>query len=371
MKKVLLLLFLVCMSCMEDTKNDDPILFALSADSEKIQNVMQHLDAHEIQIMVTDAEGTNFSFQVNDSAYFYPASSVKFPVALAALEKVNRIPTITSETAFMVEGDSVQTTIRKEVQKIFAVSDNEAYNRLFEFLGKEEIHNQLKEKGFYPSQIVHRLSTRDAANLHTKTVTFNKKDSILYFQPSMRSRPIIPLTLEKTQKGNGFYRNDSLITKPMDFSKKNYLPISTLHELMKRLHRAEKYDPKAQFNLTESDREFLLKIMHETPKKQGFTDSEYYDSYVKFFMFGDTKEAMPEHIKIYNKVGYAYGYLTDCAHIVDTKNDISFTITATIHVNKNQIFNDDTYEYDEIGIPFLAELGRQVHQFYLNKNHKL
>ena len=76
---------------------------------------------------------------------------------------------------------------------------------------------------------------------------------------------------------------------------------------------------------------------------------------------------MLAHIKIYNKVGYAYGYLTDCAHIVDTKNNISFTLTATIHVNKNQIFNDDTYEYDEIGIPFLAELGRQIHQFYLNQ----
>ena len=75
-------------------------------------------------------------------------------------------------------------------------------------------------------------------------------------------------------------------------------------------------------------------------------------------MYGDQKETMPNHIKIYNKVGYAYGTLTDCAYIVDTKNEIEFMVVATLLVNSNGIFNDDTYEYETIGIPFLAELGR-------------
>jgi hypothetical protein len=105
------------------------------------------------------------------------------------------------------------------------------------------------------------------------------------------------------------------------------------------------------------------------PKKQGFTNTEYYDSYVNFFMLGDLEKPISDHIKIYNKVGYAYGYLTDCAYIVNVKNDISSTITATIHVNPNGIFNDDAYEYKTIGIPFLAELGRQIHTFYLEKKH--
>ena len=69
---------------------------------------------------------------------------------------------------------------------------------------------------------------------------------------------------------------------------------------------------------------------------------------------------MPEHIIIYNKVGYAYGYLTDCAYIVDKKKNKEYIITATIYVNKNGIFNDDMYEYDTVGLPFLAELGRQL-----------
>jgi len=196
-------------------------------------------------------------------------------------------------------------------------------------------------------------------------ITFFKHDSIVYHQDAESNQSLKSLELNKINKGIGFFRDDSLVSQPMDFSKKNYLPIRTLHELMKRVQFPEKDTKNKQFQLSENDRNFLRKVMHETPKKQGFTSTEYYDSYVKFFMFGDSEKPMPKHIKIYNKVGYAYGYLTDCAYIVDTKNDISFTITATIHVNANGIFNDDNYEYETIGIPFLAELGRQVHTFYL------
>ncbi len=367
MKKLLLLLYILFFSCAQQKNIDDPIQYVLAVDSEKIQTVMQNLEAHEVQIMVTDSEGNDFSFQVDENNYFYPASSVKFPVALLALEKTNQILEINSETLFQVEGDSIKTTVRKEVQKIFAISDNEAYNRLFEFLGKFYINNQLSAIGIRPTNIIHRLSTKNPASIYTKAITFTANDSILYHQPKHRNLPTFPPSLQNVKKGKGFYRNDSLIREPMDFFKKNYLPISTLHQLMKRLHSPKKYHPDAQFKLTKSDRDFVLKVMHQTPKQQGFNKPEYYDSYVKFFMFGDSKEAIPQHIKIYNKVGYAYGYLTDCAHIVDTKNDISFTITATIHVNKNQIFNDDTYEYESIGIPFLAELGRQIHQFYIKK----
>ncbi|WP_238528667.1 serine hydrolase [Kordia algicida OT-1] len=332
---------------------------------------MKNLEAYEVQIMVTDANGDEFKFQVDDSNYFYPASSVKLPVALLALETANNYDDFDSRTMFQVEGDSVQTNIRREITKIFAVSDNDAYNRLFELMGQFEINTRLiYNKKLTPVRISHRVGTTNAAALKTKPVTILKNDTAQFKRIVIKSSPIKSLELNRIQKGKGFYRNDTLVSKPMDFSKKNYLPIATLHQLMHRLHHPEKYNPKVLFELSESDRNFLLEAMHKTPKQQGFTDPEYYDSYVKFFMFGDSKEPMPEHIKIYNKVGYAYGYLTDCAHIIDTKNDVSFTITATIHVNKNQIFNDDTYEYDEIGIPFLAELGRQVHQFYLNKKQQ-
>lgn len=153
---------------------------------------------------------------------------------------------------------------------------------------------------------------------------------------------------------------DSLINEPKDFSEKNYLPLSSLHSMMKRLIFPENFNEDQQFNLSESDREFILNSMKILPRAAGYDPTNYYDGYVKFFVLGDTKDRMPELIDIYNKVGYAYGYLTDCAYIKNKETGREYILTATIHVNENQIFNDDNYQYESIGIPFLAELGRQL-----------
>ena len=60
-------------------------------------------------------------------------------------------------------------------------------------------------------------------------------------------------------------------------------------------------------------------------------------------------------------------HLTDVAYIVDSENSIEFMLAATIHVNANGIFNDGIYEYDELGFPFMAELGKQVYKYELSK----
>jgi hypothetical protein len=91
-----------------------------------------------------------------------------------------------------------------------------------------------------------------------------------------------------------------------------------------------------------------------------YTGDTYWDSYNKFFIYGDQKGKMSDQIRIYNKVGYAYGTLTDVAYIHDQENDLKFFLTATVLVNENQIYNDDLYEFESVGIPFLANLGALV-----------
>jgi hypothetical protein len=38
---------------------------------------------------------------------------------------------------------------------------------------------------------------------------------------------------------------------------------------------------------------------------------------------------MPEQVRVFNKVGWAYGFLTDISYVADFKNDIEFMLTAT------------------------------------------
>ncbi|OBX26081.1 beta-lactamase family protein [Gelidibacter algens] len=344
-----------------------PIKKAVSSDDEKIMNVMKDLPSHEVQVffseVIRDKNGKisfkEDEFQVDDSAYFYPASAVKLPIAILALEKLNENKLLDRDTPFRVDNDSITSTFGKDIIDIFAVSSNDTYNRLFEFLGQDEINNRLNKKGI-AARISHRLSVPNSDDLTTKPLVFYKNDQVLYKTGATTNQPIIPLNLNSVTKGIGYTVGDSLFNQPMDFSKKNYLPITSLHGILKRLLFPELFTKEQQFHLSASDRKFLIDAMRVLPKEAGYTSKDYYDGYVKFFVIGDSKNPIPEYLKIHNKVGYAYGYLTDCAYIINTKTKKEYLITATIHVNKNQIYNDGVYEYDTIGIPFLAALGRKL-----------
>lgn len=363
MKYAVLILLLTTLGCT----TMGPVKSALSSDDVKINRVMKDLPSHEVQVffseVVRDKKGqVNFKedqFQVDDNNYFYPASSVKLPIAILALEALHETKLLDRNTSYQVEGDSLTSTFAKDIIDIFAVSSNAASNRLFEFLGQDEINRRLNAKGI-PARISHRLSTPNSDHLVTKSISFYNDEELIFKTKPINNLSISPLPLNLLKKGIGYTVGDSLVNRPMDFSDKNYLPISSLHGILKRLIFPELFPKDQQFHLTEDDRQFLIHAMEILPREAGYTTKDYYDSYGKFLVIGDSKEPIPEHLKIYNKVGYAYGYLTDCAYIVDSKTKKEYFITATIHVNKNRIYNDGIYEYDTVGIPFLAALGRQL-----------
>ena len=368
---VILGMAFVGVSC---AKNDPipPLDKALASQNPNIQKVMDNLDDYEVQIRYTQIDRRNDSiiftdhdFQVDANSYFYPASTVKFPAAVAALEKLNEIDSLAMDTRFFVEGDSVQTTFAKAVSEIFAVSDNAANNRLLEFLGQDDLNRRMEQRGVSPIRIAHRLSTDNADDVTTKPLVFYLNDSTIALSSSIINAAIRPLDLDEIEKGKGYIAGETYQQGAFDFSLKNYFPIDAQSALLKRIIFPEAFPKSQQFNLNKEQREFLLEAMHTLPSKVGYDLMEYYDSYVKFFLFGDSTEPMPEHIKIYNKVGYAYGTLTDNAYIQDTKNNIDFMLTATILVNSDKVFNDDAYEYEEVGIPFLAQLGRELYQIEL------
>jgi hypothetical protein len=79
---------------------------------------------------------------------------------------------------------------------------------------------------------------------------------------------------------------------------------------------------------------------------------------------------MPDHIRDFNKVGWAYGFLTDVSYIVDFKNHIEFMLTATVYTNEDGILNDNKYEYETMALPFLYRVGQDIYQFDLQRQRK-
>ncbi|WP_405381440.1 serine hydrolase [Maribacter sp. LLG6340-A2] len=355
------------LSCTNDRVDANALEKALASEHPNIRVVMDSLAKYEVQIRYSQIDRlkdsiilTDYDFQVNDSLYFYPASTVKLPVALLALERLYKTDTLNVHTKYYVEGDTIESTVAQDITEIFAVSDNLANNRLFELLGQNAINASLKEKNIAPVRISHRLGYH-SEDLRTKPLVIYLNDSTTGMSvPSYNTNPE-PLKLKGIKKGLGYMDDDGLVKEPFDFSIKNYLPVSALHSILKRIIFPEKFKPNERFHIGNEQRELILKAMSTVPRNVGYDQNIYHDGYCKFFMHGDTKEKIPPTLKIYNKVGFAYGTVTDCAYIKDSLNNVEFLLTATILVNQDGIFNNDHYEFEEIGIPFLAQLGREIY----------
>ncbi|MBK9255006.1 MAG: serine hydrolase [Saprospiraceae bacterium] len=352
--------------------------------------------SHEVQILYTsvnlkDTTFRSYSFNVDQTRYFYPASTVKMPVAILALQRIRELnrdgvdlnmkddmltaanrPIQTIAVADSTT-ESGKPNIERYVQKIFAVSDNDAYNRLYELLGQDYINQSLKERGvFKHSVICHRLSVSGYTpeeNRHTNHIRFFRDNKIVFDKPAADATENRQHNATNALKGIGYLNaNDSLINEPFDFSKKNFYTIPEMEGTIRRIIFPDSFTPEERFDLSNEDYIFLKKCMSELPRSYPFYAKDtvtYYDSYVKFVMIGDRKDRVPEHVKIYNKVGNAYGYLIDCAYIEDSKHQIGFFLTSVVHTNQNKIYNDGIYEYESVGMPFLAKLGREIYNYEL------
>ena len=360
---------------------------------------IESLDAYEIQIIYTQINRdknnvphfNTHTFNLNDH-YFYPASTIKMPIAFAALEKLNQLQIngldkystlkhgagSLPQTAAMTDNTSENglPSVAQYIKKIFLVSDNDASNRLYEFIGQARLYQMLYAKGFQHTRLLHRLGGEGAAftketNKNTNPVRFYNDTTLLYYQGEVSSAADWGFKLKNEKKGKGFMSNGRLVNEPFDFSTKNYVSLMDLHNILQAVIFPEGVPEYRRFDLTEDDYQFLYHWMSARPRGAKHPYYDEPDGYVKFFMYEGKEEKIPDHIKVFNKVGYAYGYLTDVAYIIDTQAKIEFMLAATIHVNANQIYNDNVYEYDTIGLPFLKRLGDMVYEYELKRERKV
>jgi len=362
MKKLVYILLFLILSCYSSDNSEFTRMF-IEKNSDLIKILRNNKTQIKLSIIDNNKGFNEYEYNVDANQYFYPASTVKLPIALFALEKLNEHKYLSIDTQFMLEDDTLKTTMRRELEKIFILSDNQANNRLFEFLGQDYINQKFISKGLNESRIFHRLSTSNSSNLNGKKVNFFLNDSIISFQ----NKNIAPskLNLKGIKKGVAYInKTGNLIKEPMNFSEKNYISINDLHKIIKILFFPHKFEESVRFNLTPEQKDLVLKYMSGYPKEFGYNDKEYPYFFNKFFIYGDKKLEFSNSFKIYNKVGFAYGQLTDTAYIIN--DDISIILTATIDVNTNKIYNDNNYDYELIGFPFLAQLSRGIFKIISN-----
>ena len=387
------------------------LLFALSARAQSDANLLEKLmqqkpaqfgkilanpNEYRLQILYTQINRDKnnvphfkeYSYRLNPKEYFYPASTVKMPLAFLALEKINnlKIKGLTKSTLMVYDSVadrqepiynnpySINGTqnIEQAVKEIFLVSDNNAANRLFEFVTPHTVHEQLAAKGYKDVYIRNRLELGRTAkeNRSTQAIDFyNEQGKIIYHQPAAFNKDSLPYY--NAFIGNGYLNNqDSLIKGPLDFSEKNRIYLSDLTHILKSVLFFDQTPSSQRFNLTTEDRKFLLHYMHTLPNESQYPTydtANYWPGYCKFLYTGSDKGPFPSNIKIFNKVGDAYGFLLDIAYVMDPEKKIEFMLSAVIYCNSDGIINDSMYDYDSVGYPFYKNLGQLIYNYELQR----
>ena len=156
------------------------------------------------------------------------------------------------------------------------------------------------------------------------------------------------------------------------FLKKNRFSLPDLHSVLMGILFPEDVPARQRFDLRKEDYPFLYKYMSMKPGESIYPsyDTSYQDAYVKFLLYGGSGAMRDSSIRIFNKVGDAYGFLTDVAYIADFKNKVEFILSASIACNSDGIFNDNRYDYEKVGFPFLKNLGNIVYQYELQRKRK-
>ena len=102
MKKVYLLSFLIIAnSLMVNAQkiNTDFLPKLMATKPEQFKDLMDNAERYRLQILYTQIDRdkknrpkfTTYGYRINNTEYFYPASTVKFPASALALEKINNL----------------------------------------------------------------------------------------------------------------------------------------------------------------------------------------------------------------------------------------------------------------------------------------
>ena len=332
----------------------------------------------------------NYYYRVNPLEYFNPASTVKMPLSFLALEKmdslsrygIDKFTPLLTDSAYSgqsaVYTDSSAATglpsLAQYIKKIFLVSDNDAYNRLYEFLGQEYLNKRLWQMGYPDIRITRRfVPMNEDENRHTNPIRFVRDGKTLYTQPPTVSNALFDFHRD-IRLGNAYMdRHDSLIHAPMDFTRHNNVQLEDLQHLLRSVLFPESVPARQRFHLSAGDYAFLYRYMSQYPREERYPrydTTEYFDSYTKFFFFKAGRTPIPSYIRVFNKPGWSYGFLTDVAYIADFSHNVEFMLSGVIYVNSDGVLNDDKYDYEEIGYPFFKEVGTIIYRYELERSRK-
>jgi len=382
--------------CLAQQKSENALMEIMHQHPAQFDSVLAHKDRYRLQIVYTRIERdarnrphvTTWCLDTG-KYYYYPASMIKLLEIPLAMEKINLIkkkPAVTIYDSLVVAGDPCGdiaevnyhkrpnfSTPAQMIKEMLLVSNNHAFNPLYDFLGQAYFNRRAHELGFNSAVITNRFAGCDTfQNRVTSSVEFYDRStgSLKYVQRAELNPDQPEVKGMNTIVGKG-YLNGTVMDPPKNFNHNNYISLWDLHKLLVRLTLPKLQPKKQQLHLTPDDYTFIHKYMGMYLRESVFPKYDLADNQYKFFMTpANASGKAPAGVRIFNKVGQAFGFVTDCSYFADTINRVEFFISCSIYVNKDEILNDDIYEYETIAMPFFRNLCNAIYTDELHRNRK-
>eukprot|EP00897_Mesotaenium_endlicherianum_P008563 jgi/Mesen1/7735/ME000407S06955 len=192
------------------------------------------------------------------------------------------------------------------------------------------------------TRLRHRLSLvlTPEENLRSEAIEVHEEGGGFCLRPLKSSLQISPsVDAPGVHVGKAYLDEDGkLVEEALDFSQKNCMSLRDLQNM-----------GGADLRVDESLRLLLLEAMVQYPAQSRnplYNGTAYPDDYCKFFLPGLHRVRPKGALRVYNKIGQAYGFTVDNSYIMDIETGRNFFLSAVLYTNANGILNDDKYEYD-------------------------
>jgi hypothetical protein len=364
-------------------------LAALLRTEPACEAVLDASKHHRLQVLLAEpvvaADGriTLQRSRLGDATqYFYPASSIKLCGAIAALLALNEHnrahgtslglhsklaiePRFTGDVRVDADASNVaggSLTVGHALRKLFLVSDNAAYNHCYDLCGQDGINRAMWDGGFASVRLWHRLS--ESRSLAENAVTRGLRVGDTEFAARDAAAKLDNSLWHDLDVGTGYRSGDATIERPMSFAQKNAILLEDLQDVLVEVIKPEIDTGKRGFpGLTTAQRAFVVQSLGELPRESvnpKYDPDKVPDHNCKFVLRGVRDVVPAEHLRVYDKIGRAYGFSIENAWLEDTRTGRGFFLAIVLYTNPDGILNDDRYGYEEIADPILDAVGRAV-----------
>lgn len=228
------------------------------------------------------------------------------------------------------------------LKRMLVAGDADAYNRIFEFAGRQYVQTRLSAQGYTKVQLPARIGEQfsDEQNRYSNALVFYDDDFKIAYRDSLR-------VVGPVKAGN--------------LSEKNLSGLEDLHNMLVSLIFPTRFTASKRFDIDPSDQSFLLHYLGLLPTESilpPYRDdlASYYPCLRKLLYCGAAKGGeFPPSLRIFNVSDTAKGRYTDVAYFADSTAKIEFFLSATLLRSGRK-----NAEADPAAV-FLKELGRAVY----------